>query len=321
MAESDRARDGRDSRGPSPKRGKRPTTGSGKSAGYQGKSGRSSGSSSSSRPSRPPQGSDRRSDPAIKGNAEPIEGPIEFNDGLGDIDVFVVPKAIRRDLETLAPHTRARVERWLAASILTMEEDPQEAFMFAKEAGKLGGRSAVVREAVGIAAYQAGDFKVAKAEIQAARRMAGRDDLIPVLADCERALGNAQKALDLGAEPAARALRGEAQAELVLVLSGARMDLGQYDAAVALLRGPCAQTPAKAPWVPRIYYGYAEALLAAGNVDEARSWFMRAAGADVDGETDAADRVDEVDDPQLTVSRRAELAEQEGDVQFLDEDV
>lgn len=324
MAENDRARDGRDSRGGSPHRSKRPPTKGGKSAGYQGKSGRSSGPSLSTRPGRPPQGSDRRSGPPVRPPAataaDPIEGPIEFNDGLGDIDVFVVPKAIRRDLESLAPHTRARVERWLAASILTMEDDPQEAFMFAKEAGKLGGRSAVVREAVGIAAYQAGDFKVAKAEIQAARRMAGRDDLIPVLADCERALGNAQKALDLGAEPAARALRGEAQAELVLVLSGARMDLGQYDAAVALLRGPCAQTPAKAPWVPRIYYGYAEALLAAGNVDEARSWFMRAAGADVDGETDAADRVDEVDDPQLTISRRAELAEQEDDFYFLGED-
>lgn len=319
MGEDDSGRDRHSSRGIGSGGSEGPSSNGAKfSARKTSKDSRSS--SRPSRPSRPPQGSDRRSGPAIKGNAEPIDGPIEFNDGLGDIDVFVVPKAIRRDLETLAPHTRARVERWLAASILTMEEDPQEAFMFAKEAGKLGGRSAVVREAVGIAAYQAGDFKVAKAEIQAARRMAGRDDLIPVLADCERALGNAQKALDLGAEPAARALRGEAQAELVLVLSGARMDLGQYDAAVALLRGPCAQTPVKAPWVRRIYYGYAEALLAAGNLEEARSWFMRAASADVDGETDASDRVDEVGDPQATIARRAELAEQEDDFYFLDED-
>lgn len=318
MGENDRGRDRHSSRG----------IGSGGSKGTSSNGAKPSARKptkdvrSGSRPGRPPQGSNRRSGPTAKpAPATAVDAPIVFTDGLGDIDVFVVPKAIRRDLESLAPHTRARVERWLAASILTMEEDPQEAFLFAKEAGKLGGRSAVVREAVGIAAYQAGDFKVAKAEIQAARRMAGRDDLIPVLADCERALGNAQKALDLGAEPAARALRGQAQAELVLVLSGARMDLGQYDAAVALLRGPCAQTPTKAPWVPRIYYGFAEALLAAGNLEEARSWFMRAAAADVDGETDAADRVDEVGEPQLTVRRRAELAEQEDDFYFLDEDV
>lgn len=222
-------------------------------------------------------------------------GPIDYKDGLGDIDVFVLPKAVRRDLESLSATTKDRVERWLAAAYLAMDEDPDAAYAFAKEAGKIGGRSAVVREAVGIAAYQAGDFKAARAEIQAARRMAGRDDLIPVLADCERALGNPKKALELGNEPGAKALRGDAQAELLLVLAGARIDLDQPDAAVSLLRGPCAQTPPAAPWVARLYYGYADALLAAGKDEDARDWFVKAANADHEGETDAIERIDEMD--------------------------
>ncbi|MEI8081348.1 MAG: tetratricopeptide repeat protein, partial [Actinomycetes bacterium] len=272
---------------------------------------------SRSRPSRPPQGSPRRAAPVTRGTPPRSDAPTTFTDGLGDIDVAVLPKAVRRDLEVLAPDTRARVERWLAASIIEMEEDPQQAYAYAKEAGRIGGRSAVVREAVGVAAYQAGEYKAARAELQAARRMAGRPELIPLLADCERALGNAAKALEIGSSQEAKVLRGEVQAELVLVLASARLDLGQPGAAVALLRGPCAQTPATAPWVSRIYYGYAEALLADGRPDEARSWFARAGAADPDGETDAELRAEEVDDPASTAQRRARDAEQDDDVAFL----
>jgi hypothetical protein len=150
--------------------------------------------------------------------------------------------------------------------------------------------------------------------------MAGRPELLPLLADCERALGNAAKALEIGAGSEARALRGEAQAELVLVMAGARLDLGQPGAAVALLRGPCAQTPPTAPWVARIYYGYAEALLAADRPDEARSWFLRSAAADQDADTDAAQRAEEVGDPALTSERRARSAEREDEVAFLSGD-
>jgi hypothetical protein len=50
------------------------------------------------------------------------------------------------------------------------------------------------------------------------------------------------------------------------------------------------------PWSARLFYAYADALLDAGREDEARSWFARSAAADPDGETDAAERFDELDD-------------------------
>jgi predicted negative regulator of RcsB-dependent stress response len=49
------------------------------------------------------------------------------------------------------------------------------------------------------------------------------------------------------------------------------------------------------PWSARLFYAYADALLAAGRTEEARDAFARAAAADADGETDAADRLDELD--------------------------
>jgi hypothetical protein len=49
------------------------------------------------------------------------------------------------------------------------------------------------------------------------------------------------------------------------------------------------------PWSARLFYAYADALLAAGRVEEARDAFARAARADAGGETDAADRLAELD--------------------------
>jgi hypothetical protein len=42
-------------------------------------------------------------------------------------------------------------------------------------------------------------------------------------------------------------------------------------------------------------YAYADALDAVGRTEEARAWLARAAAADPDGETDAAERLAELD--------------------------
>jgi hypothetical protein len=50
------------------------------------------------------------------------------------------------------------------------------------------------------------------------------------------------------------------------------------------------------PWSARLFYAYADALLDAGRTEEAREWFARAAAADHDDQTDAAERFDDLDD-------------------------
>ncbi|MCV7035087.1 hypothetical protein H7H69_12930, partial [Mycobacterium heckeshornense] len=44
----------------------------------------------------------------------------------------------------------------------------------------------------------------------------------------------------------------------------------------------------------RLFYAYAETLLALDRSDEALQWFLRSAAADVDGVTDAEERVSEL---------------------------
>ena len=51
------------------------------------------------------------------------------------------------------------------------------------------------------------------------------------------------------------------------------------------------------PGSARLFYAYADALADADREDEARDWFARAAAADPEGLTDAADRLEELDAP------------------------
>ncbi len=83
--------------------------------------------------------------------------------------------------------------------------------------------------------------------------------------------------------------------ELAIVVSGVRRDLGQPEAAQMVLRIPALDRASKQPWAARLFYAYAEALLAAGAETEARDWFAKAIDADVEGQTDAAERVDDLD--------------------------
>lgn len=185
--------------------------------------------------------------------------------------------------------------RHLVATGRLIDEDPELALSHALAARRLAARIAVVREAVGLAAYRAGEWQTAIAELRTYHRMTGRQTHLAVLADCERALGRPERAIDIyrGADRAALDQAGAI--ELLIVAAGARSDLGQGDAALAMLQVRELNAPATEPWAARLRYAYADALLAAGRREEAREWFVRAADADEDAETDAAERILELD--------------------------
>jgi tetratricopeptide (TPR) repeat protein len=186
------------------------------------------------------------------------------------------------------------IARLLVAT--TVADDPDVAFRYAKKARSLAARVGVVRETCAIAAYQAGDWSAALAEFRAARRLTGRSTYLPLMADCERALGRLDRALELVTGPEANAVDRGTQIELRIVESGIRRDQGLPDAAVVALQVPELADGRIRPEFARLYYAYADALLAAGRESEARVWFGRAARADVGGDTDAAERYEDLDD-------------------------
>lgn len=187
------------------------------------------------------------------------------------------------------------VAKHLVAAATLLEEDSDLALAHAEHAARRAGRVAAVREALGLVHYRRSEFNDAIREFRTAKRLSGSDHLLPYLVDCERGLGRYERALDLAASPEARSLGESDNIELAIVVSGVRRDLDQPEAAQMVLRIPALERASKQPWAARLFYAYAEALLAGGSPDEARAWFGKAIDADVEGQTDAAERVAELD--------------------------
>jgi tetratricopeptide (TPR) repeat protein len=178
----------------------------------------------------------------------------------------------------------------VAAALALDDDDPATASAHAEVARRLSSRLAVVREATGVVAYQAGDYERALRDLQAARRIGGSVSALAVMADCERALGRPERALDIAASAAPAELEVGELVELLIVTAGARLDLGQPEAAVATLRTRHLEARSAEPWQERLWFAYAQALTAAGREEEGRTWMRRAAGHPA-GATDAAERV------------------------------
>lgn len=177
---------------------------------------------------------------------------------------------------------------------LLIDDDPELAYRHALVARRMASRLPVVRAAAAEAAYAAGEYAAALSEFRALRRMTGDQEFLPVMADCERALGRPEDALDLAREAARLDLPPAAAVEMRIVEAGARNDLGQRNEALRLLRGEIqASNRGSVPAVARarVRYAYADLLLAGGDERAAGEWFRAAAALDPDQETDAADRV------------------------------
>lgn len=116
-----------------------------------------------------------------------------------------------------------------------------------------------------------------------------------MIADCERALGRPERAIDLARGAEAKRLTAAERVELAIVEAGARRDLGQLDAARLILEDADLARGAMREWSTRLWYAYADILLALGRKDEAAEWFRSVVAVDEEGDTDAEDRLSELE--------------------------
>lgn len=243
--------------------------------------------SSAERPHRPRD--DARQDPGAHGPEGRDDGPPIDDDASKD----ELEPTVLDELMGLSAAMRKTVTGHLVMAGRLVDSDPELAYQHALAARKSAGRIGTVREVAGVAAYNAGKFQDALRELRAARRLTGNAEYLPLMADCERGLGRPHRALDIAADPAVKALEPADRVEMLIVAAGARRDLGEHDAAAVSLQVPELRAPSQEPWVARLRYAYADALLAAGRTDEAKRWFEQAVEADTDGATDAAERLGE----------------------------
>ncbi len=212
-------------------------------------------------------------------------------------------RSVHQQLRTLSKENAEGVAQHLVMVAVRLEEDDiAGARAHAETAVRRAGRVPAAREALGMVAYRSGDWAEALKEFRTARRLSvdGGPHLLPLMVDCERALGRPERALELAQSPQARALAVEERVELAIVVSGIRRDLDQPDAARLALEIPQLKASTKRPWWARLAYAYAETLLASGRPQQARDWFARASDADTEAETDASERLAALDGVVLT---------------------
>lgn len=210
-----------------------------------------------------------------------------------DIDITDLDSSVLQDLSSLSKENSEAVAKHLIMAATWLDDDPQLSLRHARAAKDRAGRVSVAREMNGIAAYRAGEWKEALAELRAARRISGGPGLMAVMADCERGLGRPEKAVELWRSEDAKELAPEDIIELAIVAAGARLDMGQADSAVVTIQRAQPTKDAKGVSACRLAYAYANALLEAGRKDEAREWFQHAIEIDEGDWTDAAERLAE----------------------------
>ena len=213
-----------------------------------------------------------------------------------DITGNELDRVVTNQLKSLPEKLAARVARHLVAAARLLDSDPETAYQHTLAARARAARVAIVREACGEAAYAAGRFKEALTEFKAARRMSGNAMYLPMMADCERALGRPERALALatrtrGDRPRrCRADRDEDRR--VRRASRSRRNRGgRSDPRGTRAAEPLAGVVGSAGCATRM----PTRLLADGQPEAAREWFERAAGVDAEGYTDAAERLAELD--------------------------
>ncbi len=211
-----------------------------------------------------------------------------------DVVASDLDQEVRRDLLTLDKANADRVARHLVMVAQLLDSDPELALAHARAARERASRVGLVRETAGIAAYNAGEWQEALTELRAARRINGGTALLPLIADAERGLGRPERAIEIARSEEGRSLTGDEATEMHIVEAGARIDAGEPAKALVTLQAEDLAPGRTGTMAARLFYAYASALLAADRRDDAVTWYMNAAAADVDDATDAEFRLMEL---------------------------
>ncbi|SCC50596.1 hypothetical protein, partial [Arthrobacter sp. NIO-1057] len=255
-----------------------------------------------------------------------------------DIDEDVTGKELDRVARAQLRYLEERSASWVAKHLVMagrlLEEDPELAYEHTLAASRRGGRVAVVREAVGIAAYHAGKYADALRELRTHRRISGSDYNLPLIADSLRALGRPEKAIELAHAEESANLEPAVKVEMQIVAAGAYGDQGKLNEALAELESLEQLNFNRAfSFSPRLFTAYADLLSAAGRTEDAKRWNAqvevaeRALGIEQETESFIMDLAPEMDEEEeaprakdLIESDEDEDQEQEAEQTGVDEE-
>ncbi len=237
-------------------------------------------------PDRPAAGSAR--------SQRPGAGRRSSSAGGGDGDAAAPARRIRRkpipgdvasEIKTFgAPRQAAALEAKLTDAARAYERERySEALSALRDLARAMPAAASVRELYGLTLYRLGRWKEALRELQAFVELSGSVDQHPVLADCERALGNHARVEVLWSELRTAGAGSDVLAEGRLVMAGSLADRGRFADAIALVE-PAALRAVRKPLDRHVrqWYSLADLYERSGDLPRARDLFRKVVDADPD---------------------------------------
>jgi len=121
------------------------------------------------------------------------------------------------------------------------------------------------------------------------------------MVDSERGVGRPDRALELGRSVDRSTLPAGVQVALAIAMSGARLDLGETEAALSELQIAQLDPKTAFSYSSELFAAYAEVLEELGRTDEADVWNERASRADaaLNGDIDETIEIVELDDEEF----------------------
>lgn len=191
------------------------------------------------------------------------------------------PEVVAEIHDALDPQRAARLaERLASASAALDRERFDEARRMVAPLVRELPRVAAVHEVNGLASYRTGRWKQAAQSLELARQLKADPALLPVLADCYRALRRWSDVDNVWGEVRAASPPHDIMAEARIVVAGSLADRGELKQAIDLMQSS-AQPPKRVrDHHLRQWYVLADLYDRAGDTVSASRWFREIASRD-----------------------------------------
>lgn len=190
----------------------------------------------------------------------------------------VDPEVVADIHAQLDPQRAARLSERLAAASAALDRDRyDEALRMVTPLVRELPQIAAVHEVAGLSAYRTGRWKQAAQSLELARQLRPDPSLLPVLADCYRALRRWSDVDDVWNQVKSASPPHDVMAEARIVTAGARADRGELADAIALMQA-AQQSPKRVrEHHLRQWYVLADLYDRAGDTVSANRWFGQVA--------------------------------------------
>jgi tetratricopeptide (TPR) repeat protein len=210
---------------------------------------------------------------------------------LADAPAFHLSDDVIRELRATARPGKADilVKVFSQAAGAFADEDYETAVRLAEQSKHMALRAGVVRELLGLAYYRMGNWQKAARELAAFKRIAGSTEQNPVIADCYRAMGKPDHALELCNEVERKQVSDGVYYEAAIVAAGALADMGRVADAIDRIQRLDLDPDVAQEHHLRAWYVLGDLLEKKGRFTQAREYFEAVGAADPEI-TDAPER-------------------------------